>query len=93
MGWGVVYKAEDTKLHRTVALKFLRSEPVESEELKARPGGSQVKWSRVTVLLVLRRNNEFGVCIIASGGSPRPSSCLPLRLPLDAHQLRLAVIV
>ncbi len=33
---GVVYKAEDTKLHTTVPLKFLRPEAVESEELKTR---------------------------------------------------------
>ncbi len=64
-GMGVVYKAEDTKLRRTVALKFLGRDAIGSEEAQAR----FLREARMIASL-----NHPSICTIHEVGETDPSS-------------------
>jgi len=84
-GMGVVYEAEDTKLRRTVALKFLAGDTVWSQEAQAR----FLREARIVASL-----NHPSICTIHEVGETDPSSAaseeadfLPPGTPFIAMEL------
>jgi serine/threonine protein kinase len=76
-GMGIVYKAEDTKLHRTVALKFLACDAIGSGEARDR----FLREARLAASL-----SHPGICTIHEVGEIDSSSeddPLPSRDPIS----------
>ncbi len=88
-GMGVVYKAEDTQLRRTVALKFLSSETVDNEEIKARlirEAQAAASLDHPNICQVFGIHEEDGKTFIAMAYIDGPSLADKIKerpLPLD----------
>ena len=88
-GMGVVYKAEDTQLRRTVALKFLSSETVGDDEVKARlirEAQASASLDHPNICAVYGIHEEQGQTFIAMAYIDGPSLADKIKerpLPLD----------
>jgi len=88
-GMGVVYKAEDTQLRRTVALKFLPRETLDEEEVKARllrEAQAAASLDHPNICQVFGIHEEDGETFIAMAYIDGPSLAEKIKerpLPLD----------
>ncbi len=88
-GMGVVYKAEDTQLRRTVALKFLPRETLDEEEVKARlirEAQAAAALDHPNICQVFGIHEEDGETFIAMAYIDGPSLAEKIKerpLPLD----------
>ena len=88
-GMGVVYKAEDTQLRRTVALKFLPRETLDEEEVKARlirEAQAAASLDHPNICQVFGIHEEDGEIFIAMAYIDGPSLAEKIKerpLPLD----------
>ncbi len=95
-GMGEVWKAEDTQLRRTVALKFLSSETVDNEEVKARlirEAQASASLDHSNICQVFGIHEEKGETFIAMAYIEGPSLAEKIKerpLPLD-EALRIAI--
>ena len=95
-GMGVVYKAEDTQLRRTVALKFLPRETLDEEEVKARllrEAQAAASLDHPNICQVFGIHEEDGETFIAMAYIDGPSLAEKIKerpLPLD-EALTIAV--
>ena len=74
-GMGVVYNAEDTKLDRPVALKFLTAHLVSDEDVRKRFECEAKGWTQNTLRPGDRLEPEELFCFLSRSLSIRPRHC------------------